>query len=379
MAGIAFHIREQSSGPSRAAALISDPSSSISGPGNFSKLAEETICEITGAKAAYLTPSGTAALEMAALMSNITSGQEVLIPAWTFSSTVNAFRIFGADIVLADIEEETLNISVDQVREQISSKTRAIVPIHYAGIAADMQSLSLIRKETGIELIEDAAHAVQAESATGKIGSIGRFSALSFHATKNLQCGEGGALLINNEEDRQRAEIIREKGTNRRLFQNGLVDKYSWYDIGSSYVISEILAAVLVDNSLVFEHTQARRKAIWQKYEGSLNYWAKSLAIRIPPKENLFEFAYHTYWLGFPNETMADKFISHMKFNQIDVRKHYVNLGSAPAARSAVLNSRKKFPVSEWASHCVVRLPLYSSLTNEQVETIILNIKEFQE
>ena len=375
---VKFHVPERNA---RSAidfnGLLQDSEFNPAGPGDFAMRVQEWLQELVGAKRALLTSSGTSALELMALLLDLKPGDEVIMPSWTFTSTANAFLIHGAKIVFADIDPITLNLSVEQTNEAISERTRAIIPINYAGISADYTSLNKIIEGKQIFILEDNAHGLGGRSSNSMLGANGRMSAQSFHATKNLQAGEGGALLINDKSFIERAEVCLEKGTNRSAFIRGEVDKYRWRDIGSSFVMSEISSAFLYSNSLHFSESQARRQVIWNIYEQTLTNWANENQVRIPAIPKSTSPALHIFWLIFETPSKMERFRVHMRDLGVDTSTHYVPLHSAPAASRFDCDVNRNFDVTNYAGSSLVRLPLYSSLTDSQVCQIVDSVKSF--
>ena len=336
----------------------------LSGDGSFTRVCHELLKQVTAAKKVLLTTSCTHALEMSALLLNIQPGDEVILPSYGFVSTVNAFVLRGAKPVFVDIRPDTLNIDEELVAKAITERTRAIVPIHYAGVACNMDRLMKLGHTHGVPIVEDNAHGLFGRYKGSPLGSFGSLATLSFHETKNITCGEGGALLINDESLMERAEIIREKGTNRSRFFRGEVDKYSWVDVGSSYLPSEILAAYLAVQLRRSEDIQKRRKTIWQTYYAALQEWAVAHDVRLPVVPEDCEQAFHMFYVLFPSEELRDRAIARMKAKSILSVFHYLPLhlsemglqfGGAPG----------QCKVTEDISRRLARLPLYYSLTDD--------------
>ena len=357
-------------------------SGKISGNGFFTKKCQEFFEKEFGFKKTLLTTSCTDALEMAAILADIKEGDEVIVPSFTFVSTAPAFVRQGADIVFADSYSDNPNIDADQIEALITEKTKAIVVVHYAGVACDMDKIMSIANKHGIIVIEDAAQAIDSyyisKDGTKKaLGSIGHLSAFSFHETKNIISGEGGMLCINDDRFIQRAEIIWEKGTNRSQFFRGEVDKYSWVDTGSSFLPSEIISAFLWAQIENMRDIQDKRIKIWNRYyEGLSNF--EPVAIKKPKLPLVPEYATnnaHMFYLVCDNVDDRTKFIQHLKDKGILSVFHYLSLHKS-SYYEKYSTRKSELPNSDMFSDCLVRLPLFYELTEEQVEYIINTIKE---
>ncbi len=333
----------------------------LSGDGPFTARCHEWIERMTGARRALLTHSCTAALEMAALLLDLQPGDEVIMPSFTFVSTANAFVLRGAIPVFVDIRPDTLNIDERLIEAAITPRTRAICVVHYAGVACEMDTVMSIAGRHQLPVIEDAAQGILAEYRGRPLGSIGDLAAYSFHETKNVICGEGGCLLINNPEYIERAEIIREKGTNRSRFFRGQVDKYTWVDLGSSYLPGEITAAFLLAQLEAAREITARRLAIWDRY----NHWAlnrlQGTGIRGPVVPDGVQHNGHMFYLLLPDLARRTAFISGMKERGIHCVFHYLSLHSSPAGRE-LSRMHGDLPVTETVSDCLVRMPFWLGL-----------------
>ena len=349
----------------------------ISGNGSYTTWCEQLINEILGTGKTLLTTSCTHALEMAAALLKLEDGDEVVVPAFTFVSTANAFALWGATPVFADVLDSTLNIDATTVEPLITSKTKAVVVVHYGGVAVDMDPLLELCKSHGISVIEDNAHGIFGSYKGKRLGSLGELGTLSFHETKNISCGEGGALLINNTKFEARAEILREKGTNRKQFLMGAVDKYTWVDLGSSWVISEILAAVLYSQLERRESILGSRTTTYLTYESSLRSWADDNGVRIPSVPSYAESSFHCFHLRFQDLDSRSRFIQHCDERGVNAVFHYQSLNTSPMGRK-LGGIPGGCPVSEKASDCLVRLPLFSAMTSEQVEQVINVVTEFK-
>jgi dTDP-4-amino-4,6-dideoxygalactose transaminase len=349
----------------------------ISGDGHFTRLCQEMLAKITGAPAALLTTSCTHALEMAALLLNIKRGDEVIVPSFTFVSTANAFVLRGAKPVFADIRADTLNLDEVRLERLITPRTKAIVVVHYAGIGCEMDAILEIAARHGVPVIEDNAHGLFGEYRGKPLGSFGTCATQSFHETKNISCGEGGALILNDAGLNERAEILREKGTDRSKFFRGQVDKYTWVDVGSSYVMSDCLAAFLYAQLENAERIQSARQAIWERYNGALSDWAQENSVFLPHVPAHCKQSFHMFHLLLPREEMREAFIRHLENRGILSVFHYVPLHLAPMGRK--FGGRLGMcPVSETVSERIVRLPMYYDLSGSEQATVIEAVRSFQ-
>ena len=357
-------------------------SGKISGNGFFTKKCQEFFEKEFGFKKTLLTTSCTDGLEMAAILADIKEGDEVIVPSFTFVSTALAFVRQGADIVFADSYSNNPNIDADQIEALITEKTKAIVVVHYAGVACDMDKIMSIANKHGIIVIEDAAQAIDSyyisKDGTKKaLGSIGHLSAFSFHETKNIISGEGGMLCINDDRFIQRAEIIWEKGTNRSQFFRGEVDKYSWVDTGSSFLPSEIISAFLWAQIENMRDIQDKRIKIWNRYYEGLSSF-EPVSIKKPKLPLVPEYATnnaHMFYLVCDNVDDRTRFIQHLKDKGILSVFHYLSLHKS-SYYEKYSTRKSELPNSDMFSDCLVRLPLFYELTEEQVEYIINTIKE---
>jgi dTDP-4-amino-4,6-dideoxygalactose transaminase len=341
-----------------------------SGDGAYTKLCHRLLeARLPGSKA-LLTTSCTHALEMAALLLNIEAGDEVIAPSFTFVSTVNAFALRGARIVFGDIRDDTLNLDERCLESLISPRTKAIVPVHYAGVGCEMDAIMAIANGHGIPVVEDNAHGLFGSYRGQALGTFGAVATQSFHETKNISCGEGGALMINDPSLIERAEIIREKGTNRSRFFRGQVDKYSWVDLGSSFLPSDLLAAVLCGNLESADEIQARRHSIWATYDCELGAWADRHGIRRPFTPPHCEHPAHMYYLRFRTLDDRTAFIAHLADSSVKAVFHYLPLhvsefGERYGCRSG------SCPITERTSDELVRLPLFFDLSDEELTRVI--------
>lgn len=349
----------------------------ISGDGVFTKRCHALLEEILGAPKVLLTTSCTHALEMAALLLDIAPGDEVLVPSFTFVSTVNAFALRGARPVFVDIRPDTLNMDETLLESLISSRTRAIVPVHYAGIGCEMDAICDVAKRHNLTVIEDNAHGLLARYRGRLLGTMGALATQSFHETKNFSCGEGGALVVNDEKFIEQAEIIREKGTDRSRFFRGQVDKYSWVGLGSSYLPSDLLAAFLCAQLEARQTIQARRKAIWQRYDEGLKDWARAQNVQLPFVPPHCEPSWHMFYLIMPSLRKRQALIAHLKAHDIYAVFHYVPLHLSPMAR-ALSPQNTPCPVTERVSDCLLRLPFFNDLAEKDQDFVMETVRQFR-
>jgi dTDP-4-amino-4,6-dideoxygalactose transaminase len=314
---------------------------------------------------------------MSALLLRIKPGDEVIVPSFTFVSTVNAFVLRGAKPVFIDIRPDTLNLDERQLEAKITARTRAIVPVHYAGVGCEMEPIQRLANRHGIAVVEDNAHGIFGKHRGKPLGTFGALAALSFHETKNYTCGEGGALLINDERFIERAEIIREKGTNRSRFFRGEIDKYTWVDIGSSYLMSDVLAAFLYGQLERWPLVRARRKRVWEYYHAQLAPWAMQRNVRTPIVPAHCEQAYHLYYLLLPDETARRGMIEHLKSKGILSVFHYQPLHLSEMGRQFG-GQPGDCPVSENVSSRLLRLPFYNDLSEAEQDEVIAGVKQTQ-
>jgi dTDP-4-amino-4,6-dideoxygalactose transaminase len=348
----------------------------ISGDGPFTRRCHRLLEESIGVKRALLTTSCTHALEMAALLLEIGPAHEVIVPAFTFVSSVNAFVLRGATPVFADIRPDTLNLDEDRLEALISPRTAAIVAVHYAGIGCQMDRIVEIAARHGVPVVEDNAHGLFGAFQGRPLGTFAPLATLSFHETKNFTCGEGGALLIGDPSLVERAEILREKGTNRSRFFRGQVDRYTWVDVGSSYLPSEILAAFLAGQLEHREAIQQARQRIWQRYACELAEWAECQKIRLPVVPDGCEQSYHLFYLLMPSLESRQALISHLRSRGILAVFHYLplhlsDMGVRYGGRPGLC------PVTESVSDRLLRLPFFASLTEQEQGEVIAAIRSF--
>jgi dTDP-4-amino-4,6-dideoxygalactose transaminase len=323
-----------------------------------------------------LTTSCTHALEMAAFLLDLKDGDEVIVPSFTFVSTANAFLLRGAKPVFVDIRPDTLNLDESRIRAELTPRTRAIIPVHYAGVGCEMDTIVEIAREHRLEVVEDNAHGLFGRYKGKYLGTIGGLATQSFHETKNIICGEGGALVLNDPKYIERAEILREKGTNRNRFFRGEVDKYTWVDLGSSYLPSDILAAFLFAQLEKRERIQFRRSQIWTCYQTHLRDWAEEHGIGMPSPPLYCAHPYHMFYLIMPSLQDRQRLIEHLKVRSILSVFHYMPLHISDMGRK-LGGYPGQCPVTERVSDCLVRLPFYNDLTEADQTQVIAAIREF--
>jgi len=349
----------------------------VGGNQTYSLKCQALIEQTLGVKKALVTTSCTHALEMCALLLQIKPGDEVIVPSFTFVSTANAFALQGARIVFADIRPDTLNLDEERLEQLISRKTKAIVVVHYAGVGCEMEAIRKIASQHNIPVVEDNAHGLFGKYRGRWLGTFGTLATQSFHETKNITCGEGGALLVNDTGLIERAEILREKGTNRSRFFRGQVDKYTWVDIGSSYVMSDVLAAFLYAQLEVWQNIQAQRRRIWDYYDENLRAWAQEQGIGCPFIPPHCEQSYHMYYLLMPSFAERQELIAFLKSRAILSVFHYVPLHSSPMGRK-IGSPEVECPVTEEISDRLIRLPYYNTLSQADQEQVIEAVLSFK-
>lgn len=347
-----------------------------SGDGPFTKRCQELLETRFGAAKALLTTSCTAALEMAGLLCGLKAGDEVILPSYTFVSTANAIVLRGATPVFVDIRPDTLNLDERLIEGALTPRTRAVWPVHYAGVACEMDEIMTIARRHGLTVVEDAAQGVFASYRGRWLGTIGDLGCYSFHETKNFSCGEGGALLVNAERFHQRAEILREKGTNRSQFLRGQVDKYTWVDVGSSYVPSDLLAAFLYGQLQHMEAITAKRRAIFERYTQKFVPLADRGLVRLPVVPRHCGSNYHMFYMLTAGIEERSALIEHLKRAGILSVFHYVPLHTSPVGRS--LGGRDgMLPVTEDVSARLLRLPLFCDMTETEVDEVVRGVYGF--
>ncbi len=342
----------------------------ISGTGAFTARCERLLESLLGAPTVMLTTSCTHALEMAALLLDVGPGDEVIVPSFTFVSTVNAFVLRGARPVFADVREDTLNLDEATLEALVTPRTRAVVPVHYAGVACEMDGIAEIAARRGFAVVEDNAHGLFGRYRGRALGTLGAMATQSFHDTKNIACGEGGALVLNDPSLVKRAHLIREKGTDRHEYYLGQVDKYSWKDLGSSYVIADLLAAFLLGQLERAEVIQARRMRIWDAYRDGLRAWADAEGVRLPVVPAHCEHPAHLFHLLLPSAAARSAFLDHMRARGVAATFHYVPLHSS-AMGLALGRAPDGCPRTTSAAERLVRLPLFHDMAPAMVDAVI--------
>jgi len=347
------------------------------GDGPFTQKCSEELEWILGAARVLLTTSCTDALEMAAMLLDLREGDEVIVPSFTFVSTANAFATHGGKPVFIDVRPDTLNLDERLLESKITERTRAIVPVHYAGVGCEMDEIMRIANARGIVVVEDNAHGLLARKAGKRLGTFGQLATQSFHETKNLTCGEGGALVLNDSSFIERAEIIREKGTNRARFFRGQTDKYTWVDFGSSFLPSDILAAYLFAQLQARNDIQQRRQRIWNRYNSELGAWTRENGVRLPFVGSDCEQPYHMFYLLLPSLASRTALIEHLGKRLIHAVFHYQPLH--------ISDMGKRFggrpgdcPVTEDVSDRLVRLPFFNGLTEPEQTRVIEGVVSFR-
>lgn len=347
----------------------------ISGDGNYTKLCHEFFETRYGFKKALLTTSCTDALEMAAILLDIQEGDEVIMPSYTFVSTANAFMLRGAKIVFADSEPGHPNMDVSKLEGLITNKTKAIVPVHYSGMACEMEKIMALADKYDLFVVEDAAQAIDNYYNNKPLGSFGHMSAFSFHETKNIISGEGGMLVITDDRFVGRAEIIREKGTNRSQFYRGEVNKYGWMDIGSSFLPSDVIAAFLYAQLEKIEEIQDRRKSIWNRYFDELSELEEKGLVVLPKLPKGSGNNAHMFYMLLPDLEKRNEFLSYMKNKKIQPVFHYLSLHKSPFFTDK--HDGRELPNSDKFADTLVRLPLFYTLKEEEITFVIKTIKEY--
>ncbi|BDU78677.1 dTDP-4-amino-4,6-dideoxygalactose transaminase [Mesoterricola sediminis] len=342
------------------------------GDGPWTRKAQTMLEASQGFRKALLTPSCTAALEMAALLSGVGPGDEVILPSYTFVSTANAFALRGARLVFADSLATHPNLDAAAVEALVTPRTRVIVAMHYGGTACDMDALERLAERHGLLLVEDAAQCIGARHQGRPLGSIGAFGTFSFHETKNVACGEGGALVVNDPRFDLKAEIVREKGTNRAAFFRGEVDKYGWVDLGSSYLPSEFAAAVLVAQLEELDRINTRRIALWERYREALAPLARAGRIALPELPEGHGHNGHVFYVVTPDLATRTRLMAHLKADGISAVFHYQSLHKSPYFQDH--HDGRPLPNSDRFSDCLLRLPLFASLTDEEVDRVVASV-----
>lgn len=348
----------------------------VSGAGPFAARCEQILSSVTGVERTLLTTSCTHALEMSCHLLDLEPGDEVIVPSFTFVSTAAAVAMRGAVPVFVDVREDTFCLDERQVAAATTERTRALIAVHYAGVACEMDELLEIAGVRGLEVVEDNAHGLFGTYRGRPLGSLGALSTLSFHETKNISCGEGGALQINRGYLVERAEMLREKGTDRTRFMRGEVDKYTWTELGSSWVPSDMLAAFLCGQLERRDEIQRRRHEIWDAYSDELSGWARERGWRTPEVLGDRDHPAHMFWLLAPSRTHRDRLLEHVRAAGVQAVFHYVPLHSSPMGIRAGRASGE-LPVTERVSGSLVRLPLWAGMTEEMVDRVVAAVRSF--
>jgi dTDP-4-amino-4,6-dideoxygalactose transaminase len=349
----------------------------LSGDGAFTKRAHELLKTMTGSRSVLLTTSCTHALEMMALLLDLQPGDEVIVPTFTFVSTANAFVLRGARPVFCDSRPDTLNLNEAALDSLITQNTKAIVVVHYAGVGCEMDAILALAASKGVAVVEDNAHGLLGTYRGQLLGSFGTLASQSFHETKNVSCGEGGALVINDDRYTSRAEIIREKGTNRSQFFRGEIDKYTWVDVGSSYLPSEVLAAFLVAQLEAADDIQQRRRKLWTRYWEGLGDWARASGVMMPCVPHHCGQPYHMFYLRMPSLAARTALMSMLRAQNIHAAFHYVPLHTSQMGEH--FGGRAgQCPIAESASECLVRLPFYTGMSASDQARVIETVRAFR-
>ncbi len=348
----------------------------LSGGGELMRRCEELLSTELGGARVLLTPSGTAALEMCALLLEVGPGDEVIVPSFTFPTTASAFVLRGARPVFADIRSDTLDLDERLLEPLIGPRTRAIVPVHYGGIACALDEILELADRAGLAVVEDNAHGLFASFAGRALGTFGALSIASFHGAKNFTCGEGGALVVNDPRLIERAEVLREMGTDRARFLRGETSRYTWVDLGSSWLPSELTAAFLLGQLEEHAAVQARRRAIWEAYRDGLSEWAAGHGVALPNEPAGCVSSYHLFHLLLPSPAERDALLRHLAGRGIEATRHFEPLHLAPIA--ARFGPQTPCPVAEAVARRIVRLPLFFALTAEEQDRVIDAVIEFR-
>ena len=343
----------------------------LGGDGPHTTEACRILEEILGGTNVFLTPSGTHALELAATVLDLRPGDEVIVPSFTFASTANAFAVHGATPVFVDIRPDTWNLDERLLTDAITARTRAIVPVHYGGVACKMDVIDRIAAEFDIAVVEDNAHGLGGSYRGRELGTFGSFAALSFHETKNIQCGEGGAVVVNDPDLLAAVEVARDKGTDRAMFFRGEVDKYTWRALGSSHILGELPAALLGAQLDSFKVIQARRHEIWTTYRSELDGWAATAGIEFQRVPQECRHPAHLFALLMPSVGARDRFIAHMRGAGITTAFHYQPLHLSPAGRGLGRTAPAGCPTTVDVSERIVRLPLYPDMPDAELERVV--------
>jgi dTDP-4-amino-4,6-dideoxygalactose transaminase len=347
-----------------------------SGDGEYTRKCSTLLAEALSVPKVQLTPSCTDALEACAILLNIEPGDEIIVPSFSFVSTVNAFALRGAKPVFADVRPDTLNIDEGKLESLISPRTRAIVIVNYAGVGCEMDTILEIAERHGVAVVEDNAHGLFGKFKDRYLGTFGGLATLSFHETKNFTCGEGGGLLINDPRYLERAEIVRDKGTNRQRFLRGQVDKYTWVDLGSSFALSDILAAFLYAQLQARDAVIGKRQELWRTYDARLRDWSERHGVQVPFVPPHCAQAYHMYYLILPSMDVRQSLIAHLKRDRIDAVFHYTPLHLSEMGRTYG-GAAFRCPVSKRVSETLLRLPFHHYLSAQDQERVVSHVESF--
>ncbi len=350
----------------------------FSGDGQFTKKCHALLESALGVPKVFLTTSCTHALEMSAILADVQEGDEVILPSFTFVSSVNAFVLRGARPVFVDVRPDTLNLDERLIEAAVTERTKAIVPVHYAGVGCEMDTIMDIANRHDIAVVEDNAHGLFGKYKGKYLGTFGAVATQSFHETKNFTCGEGGALLVNDADMIERAEILREKGTNRSRFFRGMVDKYTWVDVGSSWLPSELLAAFLYAQLEEAADIQARRQRIWTYYRENLGEWANQHGVQMPTVPDYCEQPYHMFYILLPSLEERTALIDHLKSRDILSVFHYLPLHLSDKGM-AFGGKPGDCPVTEDVSDRLLRLPFYNDMTENDLEEVVAALQGFED
>lgn len=351
--------------------------SHISGDGPFSQRCEELLQEVLGAPRVLLTTSCTHALELSALLLEIEAGDEVVVPSFTFPATATAFSLRGARIVFCDVHPTTLNLDERMLETLVSERTKAVVPVHYAGVGCEMEAILEIAGRCGVAVVEDNAHGLFGRYRGQPLGTFGVLATQSFHETKNCTCGEGGALVVNDEQLAERGEILREKGTNRKAFFRGEVDKYTWVDEGSSYVLSDLLAAFLAAQLEASDVIQTARRRLWHAYREGLSDWTASVGAELPHVPDHCEQPFHMFYVLLPSLEYRTALIEHLREQGILAVFHYLPLHVSPMGLRHG-GRPGQCPVTEDVADRLLRLPFFVGLRQDEQDEVIESIVRFE-
>lgn len=350
----------------------------LSGRGPFTEKCEELLSsELPSISGALLTTSCTHALEVAAILMNFNEDDEVIVPAYTFVTSALAFHMHGAKLRFCDIREDTLNIDEDKLEDLITINTKAIVVVHYAGVSCEMDKIMKLAKKHKIRIIEDNAHGPFGKYRGNDLGTFGDLATLSFHETKNFSCGEGGALIVNDGSLLPRAEIVIEKGTNRSAFINGQIDKYTWVDEGSSYVLSDLQAGLLYGQLKNRKEIQSKRAVLWKTYFRELSSWAYENDVKLPFIPNHCDQSYHMFYMIMPDRKLRDNLMRYLIGLGVKVTSHYLPLNNSLMGSKLRLSDQSACPVTSRISDCIIRLPLFYGLGSDDQSKIIKSILKF--